>query len=119
MIYPGTGMANGTFLVPLVPVDTEYTETGVTAALTTKARTLTLGLTVLGRVDQAPATMTTPVAINATGMDPWVTGDLIEINSTNADALTAFSDADFTAGPMAGATALTAATVEWSATGDK
>ena len=118
MVYPGTGMANGTFLVPLVPVDTEYTETGISPPLTTKARTLTLGFTVLGRVDQAPATMTTPVAINATGMDSWVTGDLIEINSFNAAALTAFSDGDFTAaGPMAGATALTAATVEWSATG--
>lgn len=117
MVYPGTGMANGTFLVPLVPPDTEYTETGIIGTMTTKARTLTLGFTNLGRVDQAPATMPTTVSISATGMDAWTTGDYIEVYSSNADAVTAFTDADFTAGPMAGATALTATTVDWTATG--
>ena len=117
VVYPGTGKFDGTFDVPLVPSGEEYTLTNVgTNPLTTRARQLDLGLTILGRTDQAAATGPTTLAITATNMDAWTTGDFIEVYSAGADAI-AFGtngDGSFVAGePTSGATSLSNATFDW------
>ena len=121
VVYAGTGNVDGTFEVPLVPAGEEFTLTNVgTNPLTTRARQLDLGLTILGRTDQAAATGPTTLAITATNMDPWTTGDFIEVYSAGADAI-AFGtngDGSFVAGePTSGATSLSNATFDWLAQG--
>ena len=121
LVYAGTGNADGTFAVPLVPANDEFTLTGVgTNPLTTRARQLDLGLTLLGRTDQAAATGPTTLAITATNMDAWTTFDYIEVYSAGADAIAFGTNGDrsFVAGePMAGDTSLTNATLDWLAQG--
>jgi len=87
--YPGTGFADGTFVIPNVPPDVSYYfKYGLPVLgpdyVLTSARTLDLGSYQLGRPDAVPPEASTVLSVGLDGLNPWGATDDLEITSSNA-----------------------------------
>jgi hypothetical protein len=86
--YVGAINASGTYTIPGVPTGTYVLVlsdgAGVLHAVETTASTVDLGYDVLGRQNLAPATLSTPVTFNLTGLTRGTTNE-IQIASGSAD----------------------------------
>jgi len=90
--YPGTFASDGsgTYSIPNVPTGSYWLTLvdggGVVHAVETPSTTVDLGYDVLGRVDETPATLPTPVTLAVANLDPWdPTGDQLQLTAANAN----------------------------------
>ncbi len=86
--FPGTGAADGSFVIPGVPAGPYLIGVnGSGGYLYTSERTLDLGWDRSGRPDAVPATSPTEIAGNITGLAPWSSADQIDWISPNTRGL--------------------------------
>jgi len=111
--YPGTGKADGTFTIPMLPTGACYVQFG-TNYYWTSASTLDLGTDVGGRVDATAPSTETHTIFNVTGMTPWQDGDDLQWFSANSAAYDEL-ELDFAVQPTVGSTVLSNEDAYWVA----
>jgi hypothetical protein len=84
--YPGIGQADGTFMIPDVPLDTSYYFKFGSYVFTT-AREIDTSTYNQGRPDSDQVDTGTILALDLDGMSPWGVADDIEITSSNAQVI--------------------------------
>lgn len=87
----GVGAANGTFTVSNVPSGPYYLNVGDSeyenSYFVTSEDAVDLSYYVLGRDDASPATLPTPLTLNATNLSSWINADRLELVSAGANAI--------------------------------
>jgi hypothetical protein len=118
-VYAGEGFADGTFVIPGVPPHGRYWLRVGATWIRTDERRIELGIDQLGRPDAVLGTPGTSLVLDVTGLDPFVAGDDIQLQSVNAGIgfySTANAFNPFTAGaPAPGDTALAGAVLPFDA----
>jgi hypothetical protein len=118
-LYVGEGFADGTFRIPGVPPHGRYWLRVGATWIRTDERRIELGIDQLGRPDAVLGTPGTSLVLDVTGLDPFIAGDDIQLQSANAGIgfySTANAFNPFTAGaPAPGDTALVGAVLPFDA----
>jgi len=80
---PGTGMANGTFVIPNVERLPFLLQVGNTSYLWANSRTLDLSFAVLGRPGVVEEPASTQLTFALDGLTPWQDPDELQLHGTN------------------------------------
>ena len=80
----GTGWKDGTFRIDDVPAGPYYLKTGSTYVVTS-SDTIDISWAAHGRPDQVDASPDTGITLALTNLDPWKTGDVLEMFAEDAD----------------------------------
>ncbi|MBK8725347.1 MAG: fibronectin type III domain-containing protein [Holophagaceae bacterium] len=114
---PGTGAADGTFVVPAVPSGSFWFQFN-SIYVWTQHHKLDLDAFVYGRANAAPALNPTSQVFAVTGLAPWAATDILQWYSTNVtNAYGYLGDYGPAQEPLPGDTALAGYNLDWSNTG--
>ncbi len=109
----GTGLANGTFTIPQIPKGKFWFQFG-TSYVWTDEHKLDLDVYAYGRTDAVPASLSTLLTFNVTGLTPFVASDILQWYSTNVNSVYAYlGDLNPSNMPLPGDTAMAGTTQDW------
>lgn len=114
---PGIGLANGTFTIPQVPKGEFWFRFGTNYVWTDEHK-LDLDTFAYGRTDAVPASLSTLLTFNVTGLTPFASTDILQWYATNVNSVYGYlGDFNPTNMPLPGDTALAGTTQDWVDTG--
>ena len=114
---PGTGLTNGTFSIPQVPKEEFWLRFGNSYVWTDEHK-LDLDTFAYGRPDAVPATLSTLLSFNVTGLTPFAATDILQWYATNVNSEYGYlGDFNPTNMPLPGDTAMVGTTQDWADTG--
>ncbi|MBL0313336.1 MAG: hypothetical protein IPP78_11625 [Holophagaceae bacterium] len=117
MTISGTGLANGTFTIPQVPKDEYWFRFGNSYVWTDEHK-LDLDIFAYGRPDAVPATLSTILTFNVTGLTPFAASDILQWYATNVNSVYGYlGDFNPTNMPLAGDIAMVGTAQDWVDTG--